>query len=431
MIFRSPISCVLCLFGLLSGCGYLPISTEAKGGGGGKKGGKKGDGAVPVTIAKVAEKTVPVEIRVIGSVEPFSTVSVRSQVGGELKTVHFREGDFVKQGDLLFSIDPRTFDAQLRQIEANLARDQAALRQAEANLAKDVQQEQYAKQQADRYQQLHKEGVVSREQNEQMQLNARTQAQAVNADRAAIESVKAQMEANRATLDAQKILVGYTKIYAPITGRTGVIAVKAGNVVTAANIELTAINQVQPVYVSFAVPEQYLAAIRRQGNRQLVVHATPEDGSGKEQTGVLAFFDNAVDASTGTIKLKATFQNSDRTLWPGQFVRVVLELERRANASVLPSQAIQSSQDGTFVYIVKDDRTVEIRPVTVGSRLEQEVVIESGVQSGESVVTEGTLRLVPGSRVSIREPGSGGPRGGARPDQGEAKGEQRGEGKKQ
>lgn len=406
----------------VAGCGKTSAKTDGPSaggpgsGGGGGRGGRRGDALVPVTIAKVTEKDVPVELRVIGSVEPHSTVSVRSQVGGELKTVHFREGEFVKAGDLLFSIDPRTLEAQMRQIEANIARDEAALRQAEANLSKDLSSEQHARSQAVRYEQLTREGIISKEQNDQFQTNARMLTEAVRADRAAIESARAQMAADRAALDAQKVLLSYTKIYAPITGRTGIVSVKPGNIVMPSVTELTSINQVEPLYVAFAVPEQHLAAIRRHAGEQLVVRATPEDGSGGQQTGTLTFFDNTVDNSTGTIRLKATFANSERRLWPGQFVRVVLQLERRANAVMAPNQAVQSSQDGPFVYVVKDDRTVEVRPVTTGARLDQEMVIESGLRPGETVVTEGQLRLVPGARVQIREGGRGpGGREGARP----------------
>lgn len=406
---------VTLLAAALTGCTNTSANAVSKGptGGGGKgKGGKKGDIAAPVTVAKVLEKTVPVQIRVIGSVEPLSTVSVRAQVSGELKSVHFREGDFVKAGDLLFTIDSRTYEAQLRQIEANLARDEAQLKQAQANLAKDEAQERHARVQAERYQQLTKEGVMSREMNEQMVANAGAAKQSVAADRAIIESVKADAAANRAAYDAQKILVGYTKIYAPITGRTGVTSVKPGNVVTPSVTELTSINQLQPLYVTFSVPEQYLSAIRKRANEKLMVEATPEDGSGTLQKGTLVFVDNAVDMTTGTIKLKATFTNAERSLWPGQFVRVVLELERRNNALVVPSQAIQPSQDGTFIYVVKENQTVEVRPVVPGARVDDSVIIESGVEAGETVVTEGQLRLVPGGRVQVREPGGSGRKGG-------------------
>jgi multidrug efflux system membrane fusion protein len=391
----------------LAGCGNLTSEAGGPPGSGGKggkgKGGKRGDAAVPVTVAKAVAKDVPVEIRVIGTVEPYSTVSIKPQVAGQLQTAHFHEGEFVRQGQLLFSIDPRTYEAQMRQIEANIARDEAAMRQAQANLSKDRSQEQYARSQAARYEQLAREGIFSKEQNEQMQASAKAAAEAVQADLAAIESAKAQMVANHAALDAQKVMVSYTKIYAPISGRTGAISVKAGNILVAAATELTTINQVQPVYVTFAVPEQNLGAIRQLAGQKLTVHATPEDGSGAQQSGAFAFFDNTVDSSTGTIRLKATFPNENRALWPGQFVRVVLELGRRANAVVTPNQAVQSSQDGPFIYVVKQDRTVEQRAVTPGERLDQEIVIEQGLRPGETVVVEGQLRLVPGARVQIRD----------------------------
>lgn len=402
--------CVFTSTLVLSGCGGSVSEAGSAPGGKGGKGGKRGDIAVPVTVAKAVARDVPVEIKVIGTVDPYSSVSIKAQVAGQLEKVHYREGDFVKQGDLLFSIDARTYEAQLRQIQANIGRDEAALRQAQSNLARDESQERYARSQAGRYQQLAKEGVFSKEQNDQMQTAAQAAAEAIQADRAAIESARAQLAANHATLDAQKVLLGYTKIYAPISGTTGAILAKAGNVVVPSSTELAIINQIQPVYVTFAVPEQHLGRIRQLAGQKLLVRATPEDGSGIQQTGTFAFLDNTVDTSTGTIRLKATFPNDNRLLWPGQFVRVVLELGRRTNAVVAPSQALQSSQEGPFIYVVKQDRTVEQRPVTPGDRLDQDVIIEKGLQAGETVVMEGQLRLVPGSRVQIRD-GSGAPGG--------------------
>lgn len=396
---------------LLGACANLTTKAssegEPPGKGGGKGKGKRGDAAVPVAVARVRTMDVPVEIQVIGTVEPYSTVVLKAQVGGEIKTVHFREGDFVKSGDLLFSIDPRTLEAEVRRIEANLARDEAVLRQGEANLAREMGQENNARTQAQRYAQLTKEGVISKEMNDNVQANAKALVEGVKASRASLESVKAQMEANRAALEAQKILLGYTKVYAPISGRTGSITSKQGNVVTPNVTELVSINQVQPVYVSFAVPEAHLSAIRQHAGKHLPVFATPDDGSELRQTGNLTFIDNSVDVTTGTIRLKATFPNSSNTLWPGQFVRVVLQLSRRSNALVVPNQAVQPAQDGQFVYVVTENRTVEARPVTVGMRVEEQLVIERGLSQDDLIVTDGHLRLAPGSRIQIREGGRG------------------------
>jgi len=400
---------------LLYGCANLTSKgngeNAASGKGGGKGKGKRGDAAVPVTVAKVRTMEVPVEIQVIGSVEPYATVMLKAQVGGEIKSVHFREGDSVKSGDLLFSIDPRTLDAEVRRIEANLARDQAVLKQGEANLARDIGQEQNARRQAERYEQLTKEGVISKEMNDNVQANAKALGEAVKAARASQESVRAQMDANRAALEAQKIMLSYTKVYAPVSGRTGVILSKAGNIVTPNVTELVSINQVQPVYVSFSVPEGNLASIRQHAGKNLQVFATPDDGTERKQSGRLTFIDNAVDVSTGTIRLKATYGNETNILWPGQFVRVVLQLERRANSIVVPNIAVQSGQEGQFVYVISERNTAEVRPVTVGARVGEDLVIDKGLAMDEIIVTDGHLRLAPGTRIQVRDgrgPGGGG-----------------------
>jgi multidrug efflux system membrane fusion protein len=396
----------------LAGCSGTKTSAAT-----GKGPGGRGDMAVPVSVARASQKDVPIQAQVIGSTEAYSTVSLKAQINGQLMEVHFREGDFVEKGQLLFTVDPRAVEAQVKQIEANILRDQAQLGQAEANLGRDRAMEANSKSQAERAGRLFKEGIMSKEQFDQISTSAASYAAVVRADLAAIENAKAQIEASKASLENQKVQVGYTKIYAPVGGRTGAIAVKAGNIVTANTLELASINQVQPVLVSFALPENYLAAVRRHGGKALPVTVQPEDGGGVEK-GNLTFVDNTVDISTGTIRLKATFANSDRRLWPGQFVRVTLELENRPNAVVIPSQAVQSGQDGAFVYIVSPEQKVEIRNVSAGQRMDQETVIEKGLEPGETVVTEGTLRLVPGARVQVRDPnapggpgGPGGPRG--------------------
>jgi multidrug efflux system membrane fusion protein len=365
--------------------------------------GKK-EAAVPVVVAMVTQKDVPVEIQVIGNVEAYSTITVKAQAGGELTKVFFQEGDYVTKGARLFTIDSRGYEAQIKQAEANLLRDTAMLAQARANLARDVANEQYAKAQAERYAKLFQEGVMSREQTEQFKTSADASSQAVAADRASIESAQAQMAADRATIENLRVQLGYTQIFSPIEGRTGNVMVKQGNVVTANVDSLVMITQVQPIYATFAVPESYLAQVKNfMAHGQLKVEATPQDTDAKPEIGVLTFVDNAVDANTGTIKMKGTFTNPARKLWPGQFVRVTLRLTTEMNALVVPNQAVQSGQEGQFVYVVKADKTVEFRPVTTGSRIDQELVISKGLQPGETVVTEGQLRLAPGSRVSMKD----------------------------
>jgi len=367
-----------------------------------KKGGKKGGGlaAVPVVVGTVSQKEVPIEISVVGNVEAYNTITVIPQIGGQLTQVYFHEGDSVRKGDHLFTIDPRPYQAALSQAQANLARDTAALGQAQANLARDTASQAYAVVEANRYQKLFEEGVVSKEQGDQFRTNADTLAQSVLADKAAIESSRAQILADQAAIDTAKVSLSYTEIYSPIEGRTGNLMVKEGNVVAPSSTGLITIAQIQPIYVTFAVPEGQLPDIKHYmtvGSLQVAVK--PQDGQAELARGQLTFVDNNVDMTTGTIKLKGTFANTDRVLWPGQYLNVVLRLTTRPNALTVPNQAVQSGQDGSFVYIVKQDRTVEARPVVTGPRVDQDLVIEKGVVAGETVVTEGQLRLAPGTPV--------------------------------
>ncbi|MBI3470876.1 MAG: efflux RND transporter periplasmic adaptor subunit [Candidatus Solibacter usitatus] len=410
---KSPqlvVIAVLCLLSLLgAGCASKGSAPT----------GKKGDFAVPVSVATVAQKDVPVEIQVIGNVEAHSTIAVKPQVSGQLTKVYFTEGDTVKAGDLLFEIDRRPLEAQLNQAEANIARDLAQEGQAEAALARDLAQEKYAQAQAARYAKLFAEGIISRDQVEQIRTSADAIAAAANADRAAIQSARAATVAARAMVENAKVQLSYTTIRSPIDGRTGNLAVKQGNIVTANLTDLTTIHQVQPIYATFSVPESQLAAIKRyMALGKLPVMATTQDEGATLETGVLSFIDNAVDASTGTIKLKATFSNAERKLWPGQFVRVVLRLTTQQAAVVVPNQAVQTGQEGLFVYVVKPDRTVESRTVTTGARMDQELVVEQGLQPGETIVTDGHLRLAPGSRVQVRDGRPGGPKAGKRKKEG-------------
>jgi len=398
-----------------SGCGDKGAAAAGAPGGGGKGGGRRGAGGdVPVTVATAARKDVPVEIQVIGNVEAYSTITVKAQIGGELNRVHFSEGDFVKKGDVLFEIDRRPLEASLNQAVANTARDRAALGQAQANLAKDQAQEKYSDTQAKRYAELAQSGVISRDQAEQLRANADAVAQAVAADKAAIESAKAAIGAGEAAVEQVRVQLGYTTIRSPIDGRTGNLTVKQGNVVTANNMDMMTINQVEPIYVTFAVPEAQLNAIKSyMGKGKLIVRAKPQDDDSAEESGALTFIDNSVDATTGTIKLKGTFSNNDHKLWPGQFVRVTLRLTTQQNAVVVPNEAVQAGQNGQFVYVVKPDRTVDARPVTTGQRVDQDLVIQSGIEAGDIVVTEGQLRLAPNNpniKVAVRD-GRGGGRG--------------------
>ena len=373
---------------------------------------KKGGDGVPVTVATVVRKDVPLDIQIIGNVEAYATITIKAQVTGQLTRVSFQEGDFVKKGDLLFTIDPRPYEAQLSQAEANLARSEAAVGQAQANLKRDSAQERYSKSQAARSQSLFQEGIVSKDQVEQITASSDAISEAVNADRAAVKSAEADITANRAAVENSKVMLSYTTIRSTIDGRAGYLMVKEGNLVTANTVDLITINQVEPIFVTFSVPEDQLLSIKEYMSRgKLLVFAIPQDEASVRERGELTLLDNTVDPTTGTIKLKATFANSDHKLWPGQFVRVILRLTTQPDVTVVPSQAVQTGQEGPFVYVVKADRTVESRPVVTGSQFEQDTVIQKGLEPGTTIVTEGQLRLAPGMRVQMRRSGEGGGRG--------------------
>jgi len=343
-----------------------------------------GPPAVPVVTAVAAQKDVPVQVQAIGTVEPFATVSVKPQVGGVIETVHFTEGTDVRAGQLLFTIDPRPYEAALRQAESARQRDAAQLQNAQAE--------------ARRAESLSTQGILSREAHEQAHAASEALAATVRSDEAAVESARLQL--------------GYCTIRSPIDGRTGSLLVHQGNLVKVVDSgPLVVVNRVDPVYVSFAVPEQRLGEIERaMAAGRLVVEAVLPGGDALPGHGRLTFLDNAVDRATGTIKLKGTFPNPGRRLWPGQFVNTRLTLAVRSGAVVVPSQALQSGQGGTFVFVVKTDLTAESRPVVVVQEADGEAVVEKGLAAGERVVTDGQLRLVPGVKV---EPKASAPAPGA------------------
>jgi membrane fusion protein, multidrug efflux system len=334
---------------------------------------------VPITAGTVMQKTVPLQLSAIGNVEAYSTVSVKSQIGGVLTRVHFREGQDVSKGALLFTIDPRPFEV--------------ALKQAEANLAKDTAQLENARKEVLRYAELVKKGYVAQEQFDQITTNAAALEATVNAGQAMVENARLQLK--------------YCSIYSPITGRTGNLLANEGNLIKAnADTPMVVINQVQPIYVAFSVPEQNLSEIKKyMSGGKLGVEAIVSKEDGKPEQGVLTFIDNAVDLTTGTIKLKGTFANKGKRLWPGQFVNAVLTLTSQPDAIVVPSQAIQAGQKGHYVFVIKNDLTVEDRPVIAGRTLQNETIIEKGLQAGETVVTDGQLRLVPGAKVDVKNKG--------------------------
>jgi multidrug efflux system membrane fusion protein len=330
---------------------------------------------VPVAAGDVLQKDVPVQVKTIGNVEAYNTVSIKAQVGGEVEGVYFQEGQDVKKNDLLFKIDPRPYEA--------------ALRQAEAALARDLAQGKNAEEQAKRYEILVQKNYVSRDQYDQLRANADALAAVVDADKANVENSRLQL--------------AYCTITSPINGRAGTVFVNAGNVVKANDIAMTTINQIMPIYVTFSVPEQNLADIKKyMAMGELQVEAIIPGDERRPARGGLTFIDNAVDSTTGTIKLKGTFENRDHRLWPGQFVNVVLTLTVQRNAVIMPSAAAQAGQQGQYVFVVKPDLTVESRPVTVSRTYDDFVVVTHGVTPGEKVVTDGQLQLVPGAHVEVK-----------------------------
>lgn len=333
--------------------------------------------AMPVTVATAARKTMPLEIRAIGNVVASATVSVLARVGGALEEVHFREGAEVEKGQLLFVIDPRPYEVALKEAEAHLARDRALMERAEADLK--------------RYAELVKQDFVTKEQYDQA--------------RASAASLKATVQADEAAVKNARLQLSFCTIYAPIGGRTGDLLVDVGNLIKAYDDHpMVVIYQIRPVEVSVAVPEEYLSRIRvSQASGPLKVRALSDpEKSGIVAQGRLVFVNNTVDTATGTILLKASFANEDESLWPGQFVNVALTLGEQADVVVIPSNAVQTGQQGPYVFVVKDDHTVESRAVVVSRALGEQTVIEEGVEPGETVVTDGQLRLAPGARVEIK-----------------------------
>src|SRR5215471_2827709 len=357
---------------------------------------------IPVVVAKVSQKTMPVEVTSVGNVEAISTVAIRAQVSGELLQVHFKEGDFVRKGQLLFTIDPRPFEAQVRQVQGNIARDQAGLQQAEANLARDSAQVEYARAQAQRYGTLTQRGLIATEASEQMKSQAASLEESVRADRAAIESARASLAGSQGALESAKLQLSYCTIYSPIDGRTGTVMLKAGNLIKAADVPIVVINQVDPIYVNFTVPQQYWADVKAHLNAgDLPVRATaPQDPNPKQ--GRVVFVDNAVDPATGTLHIRAEFANAENHFLPGMFVNAVLRLSEQPDAKVIPAQAVTDGQKGTFVYVVKPDSTVETRPVVTARSRDGIAAIDNGLEVDETVVIDGQARLTPKSKVQIK-----------------------------
>lgn len=347
---------------VLAGCSGAETSTT------------KQPDAAPVEAATVLKKSMPLELRAVGNVEARSSVEVKARVSGQILSVHFAEGQQVRKGQLLFRIDPRAYEAVLRQAEATLARDHALQKNADAEAA--------------RFEGLIKEGIVTQEQYDQ--------------SRAQAEALKATVAADEATVERARLDLGFCSVTAPIDARAGAILVHPGNLVGPSTDELVLLLQTHPIYVTFSVPERDLAAVRARASKApLEVEALAAGTQGTK--GTLSFMDNSVNMATGTIQLKATFPNGDDALWPGQFVDVLLRLTIENDVLVVPLPAVLKGQSGTYVYVVKPDSTAESRPVEVARNVGQEAIIAKGLTEGERVVTDGQLRLGQGTRVEIKE----------------------------
>jgi len=328
-----------------------------------------------VTVGKVTQKTMPVEVTAVGNVESVSTVSVRAQVGGEIQGVHFTEGEFVTKGQPLFTIDPRPYEAALAQARATLARDNAT----------DI----YNRAQAKRYKTLFDQGVIPAEQVDSFTSAADASDALLNADQAAVKTAELNLE--------------YCSINSPLDGRTGTIMVKAGNLVKVADVPIVVINQVNPIYVNFTVPQQYWPDIKEHVDRgALRVMATIPQDAGSPLQGTLTFVDNVVDSTTGTIHLRGTFENHQNRLWPGLYVNVLLTLSEQPNATVVPAHSIITTQQGSYVYVVRANNTVEQRTVVPTRTIGEETVVEKGLHPGETIVTDGQINLIPGSAVEAK-----------------------------
>ncbi|MBV9760458.1 MAG: efflux RND transporter periplasmic adaptor subunit [Acidobacteriaceae bacterium] len=361
----------------------------------------------PVRAVPAVATDVPLDASAVGNVEAISSVDVKSRVAGQILRVAFQEGQNVEKGQLLFEIDPEPLERQIAETQADIAKDAALEQQARANVVKDQAMLKQAGAAADRGLQLQKEGIFSKEQTEQVVATNDSAKASLDADQAAVESAVASAKADRARLAQTELQLTYTKITAPITGRAGAIAVKAGNLIKDNDAALVTLLEMSPIYVSFGLPEQLLPEVRKYNQEHpLLIQATSGDAQ-TPVTGTLKFIDNTVDTTTGTIKLKAEFPNTDRSLWPGEFVNVQARLNLEHNRVVIPSRTVQTGPQGKYVWVMNaSDNTVSIRPIQVlrdysPPKSLEEAVIGSGLKPGEMVISEGQMRLAPGMKVRL------------------------------
>ncbi len=421
------VAAVVIVAALVGALAYYRSADEAS-----KRAAAKKERDVPVVVARATIQQVPIRIKTIGNVLPYSVVNVLPQVNGQLTKVYFTQGQFVRKGDPLFQIDPSPYQAALDQAEGNVARDRAQIQTAQANLARDLAQVgqlranlqkdsaqlKFASAEKERYNMLVNQGAVSREQSDQMMTNEATGSAAVEADRKAIENALSVVNADRAMIDTARgtlkadeaaaknarIQLGWTLIRSPIDGRTGSLNVYQGNIVNAnnANTPLVSIYQVQPIYISFTVAEQYLDQIRRaMASNTLRVQALLEGVKTDSVEGAVSFLENSVNTTTGTVTLRATFANADKHLYPGQFVDVIVTMPPDGKTVVIPASAVQTSQQGNCVYVVRPGNKVDFLPVDLRRTYGEWAAIGSGINAGDVVVTDGQLQLIPGARVRI------------------------------
>ena len=367
---------------------------------------------VPVAVTEAVVKDVPVEFKTFGNVMAYQTVAIKSMVSSPLVKVNVKDGQDVKTGDLLFVLDKQPFEAALRQAEANQGQAEANVRQAEANLTKDQAQSKFAQSEEERAAELLKEKINAQADYDQAKATADALLGAIKADEASIKADEAAVKADEAAIETAKVQLGYCTITAPIDGRVGAVLINLGNVIKANDtVSLLTINQVKPIYVSFFVPEGRLTEIKKyQTAEGLAVEAIIPAEPERPAHGRLTFINNQVDATTGMIELRATFENAQVRLWPGLYVNVVISLTTRPQVVVVPNQAVQTGQNDKYVFVIKTDKTAEMRPVTCGLATDTETEITGGLKAGERVATDGLVRLAPGTKVAIEAnvlPGAG------------------------
>ena len=414
---------LLATLGILTGCSAAPAGSNAQA--------VQAPPAIRVSATAAVARSVPIQVLANGTAQAMASVTINSQVDGAVASIHFTEGQDVQAGDLLFTLDQRPFDATVRQAQANLTKDtaqrqqaEAALaqarageREAQANLKRDMAQLENAQAEVRRYKSLIDDGAISREQYDQVRTAALAMQATVQADEAAVNNAKAAIgaaqasvenaaaaiQADEAVVASARIQLDYTTIRSPMAGRTGNLLVHVGSTVKArdATSPLVVINQMHPIYVSFSVPEHYLADIRKyRAVGSLQVGALIPGHEAKPARGVLTFVNNTVDPSTGTIQLKATFPNADNRLWPGQFLNIVLTLTTVPHAVVVPNQAVQTGQQGPYGNL-SGSRFYRYRPIVPGETVDNDTVVKRGVSTGDQIVTDGQIRLVPGAKVEV------------------------------